>query len=338
VTGAKIVVAGVLLGWLLRSGTLDLRKLGLYLESPTLAAVAIATWFMGGIVIGMMRWRLLLGLADVVLPFRRALLLQMTGLFFNVAIPGAIGGDVLKALYVARDARPDARSAVLLIAFVERLLGLMGLILMAGLVVLPNAAMLSAIPSMRPVLATLGMLVTGVAVASFAPALIKSELALRIERHIQHRSSVAFRLLAKLMSAAQLLARGPRALAGALFLSLAMHAISLGLFVVLARAVNTAPVAVGPIAAVFPIGILTMALPIAPAGIGVGHIAFERLFAQVGVSGGATAFNLFLVGQIVPGLLGAVPYLFLKRTERAIELTAPSADTRSRSAAPRADQ
>ncbi|HNB96487.1 MAG TPA: hypothetical protein PLX07_16030, partial [Microthrixaceae bacterium] len=62
-----------------------------------------------------------------------------------------------------------------------------------------------------------------------------------------------------------------------------------------------------------PLGLLTIVLPISPAGFGVGHLAFDKLFAMVGLDGGATIFNVFLIGQIAGGVTGFLPYLTLKR-------------------------
>ena len=76
------------------------------------------------------------------------------------------------------------------------------------------------------------------------------------------------------------------------------------------------------IASIFPLGVLTLIPPVSPAGIGVGHVAFDRLFAIIGLSGGATVFNVFLVGQIAPQLLGVFPYLALRR-EGTLPTAAP---------------
>ena len=60
---------------------------------------------------------------------------------------------------------------------------------------------------------------------------------------------------------------------------------------------------------IMPIGLITIALPIAPGGVGVGHVAFESLYQFVGVSGGADIFNLFVIIQLSVYLLGVIPYL-----------------------------
>jgi len=57
-----------------------------------------------------------------------------------------------------------------------------------------------------------------------------------------------------------------------------------------------------------PIGLITVAIPIAPGGIGVGHAAFESLYQLAGFSGGADIFNLFIIVQLGVFLLGGIPY------------------------------
>ena len=58
-----------------------------------------------------------------------------------------------------------------------------------------------------------------------------------------------------------------------------------------------------------PVGFMAIAIPISPAGIGVGHLIFDRLFSLVGVAGGASFFNLFFLCQVLINLLGVIPYL-----------------------------
>ena len=64
---------------------------------------------------------------------------------------------------------------------------------------------------------------------------------------------------------------------------------------------------------IMPIGFISVAIPISPGGIGVGHVAFESLYSIVGISGGANIFNLFLITQLMINLLGGIVYLVYKR-------------------------
>ncbi len=92
------------------------------------------------------------------------------------------------------------------------------------------------------------------------------------------------------------------------------HTATMMFFGVLTRVITEIDVPLSSVATVFPLGILTMILPISPAGLGVGHVAFERLFSMIGLHDGATVFNVYLIGQLAPCLLGVFPYLALRRS------------------------
>jgi uncharacterized membrane protein YbhN (UPF0104 family) len=79
---------------------------------------------------GAIRWRLLLSAygARTSLPIARLFKLQLIGLFYNL-MPGAVGGDVIRGL-VSRDAFGDRVSAGLAVVLVERVMGLIGLMLL----------------------------------------------------------------------------------------------------------------------------------------------------------------------------------------------------------------
>jgi hypothetical protein len=69
----------------------------------------------------------------------------------------------------------------------------------------------------------------------------------------------------------------------------------------------------GIFSAIFPLGVMTTALPLAPGGLGVGHVAFDKLFSLVGMSGGANVFNVMVLVQLALNLTGFVPYLLYKK-------------------------
>src|SRR5688572_28638466 len=73
---AKLAVAALLIGWLLRSGTLDLGALSLLFERPALLVANLAV-FVASVVLVSLRWPLLLRLAGVHVPFWRALQLGL---------------------------------------------------------------------------------------------------------------------------------------------------------------------------------------------------------------------------------------------------------------------
>ena len=65
---------------------------------------------------------------------------------------------------------------------------------------------------------------------------------------------------------------------------------------------------------------MVTALPIAPAGMGVGHAAFDQLFQYFNISGGANLFNLYWIVFICNNLLGLIPYIIMSKKQGKIKL------------------
>lgn len=310
VFAAKVLVASLLIGWLIRSGHLDMKALGIFVERPWLLAMNL-TVFMVGAFVSAARFSLLLGLSGVRVPFSLLLRLQFTALFFNVVIPGNVGGDVVKALYVARDAPKEKRTSILLVVFVERLIGLSALILVASLVTLSSPA-IWANPSLRPFAAAVVTLGAGTLIGGALALVVVRRAGARLERYTAGPSKIS-KALRQLVASMRLLSAGPRKLLSTLVLSMGFHALVMGFFTVLTQVLLQQDVPYSAVASVFPLGLLTVMIPISPSGLGVGHVAFKRLFEAIGLAGGATVFNVYLLGQIAPCLLGVFPFLALRR-------------------------
>lgn len=78
------------------------------------------------------RWLLLLKTQNFNITFPRAFALYFIGHFFSSFMPGATSGDLIKAVYVARET-PDKKTEVVSTVFIDRILGLLGLIILAVL-------------------------------------------------------------------------------------------------------------------------------------------------------------------------------------------------------------
>lgn len=306
----KLAVAGVLVGYLVFSGQLDFRALDVFIREPSLLAFDVGLFFFG-VFVGALRFKTLLRIAKVSVPMQKLLSLQMTAYFFNVVIPGNIGGDVVKALYVARDAAPEKRTTILLLAFVERLLGLASLILVGAFISLVQPAVWSN-PVLRPwagIVVGLGAaLVAGAAVA----LVLVRILGARLDAFTSGPSKIS-KLLNQLVASLRIISQGPKEIALATLISSTFHFGAIGLFTLLTRAILHLDTTYGAIATVFPIGLLSLMLPISPAGLGVGHYAFQKLFEAIGIQGGATVFNVYVLGANTPSLTGVIPFLALKK-------------------------
>ncbi|MEN6334334.1 MAG: lysylphosphatidylglycerol synthase transmembrane domain-containing protein [Phycisphaerales bacterium] len=125
---ARIVVATAAIIWVFRDQ--DWRELAAVFRriSPGWFAFSLAVFVVAQVVIGL-RWWLLLRIQSIHIPLSAAIRLYFLGLFYNNVMPGAVGGDLLKAWYVTK--HTDKKLAGVLSVFADRVIGLIVLLLMA---------------------------------------------------------------------------------------------------------------------------------------------------------------------------------------------------------------
>lgn len=75
------------------------------------------------------RWKLLMWVQSIRIGFWVAVRLHLLGLFYNHCLPGSVGGDLLRAWYVTK--HTDKKLEAALSVFVDRVVGLTGMLIMA---------------------------------------------------------------------------------------------------------------------------------------------------------------------------------------------------------------
>ena len=78
------------------------------------------------------RWHSLLKIQKINLSFVDTLILSMQGLFFSLVIPGAVGGDLVKAGFIAAKAGEGMKTKAIFSILIDRIIGLLGLFLLAA--------------------------------------------------------------------------------------------------------------------------------------------------------------------------------------------------------------
>lgn len=86
--------------------------------------------FGGALLLMALRWWFLLRVLDIHIRIWEIIRLTFLGQFFNTVVPGTVGGDVVKAYYVAK--HTPKKAAVLVSIFMDRVLGLTEMTLLAG--------------------------------------------------------------------------------------------------------------------------------------------------------------------------------------------------------------
>jgi uncharacterized membrane protein YbhN (UPF0104 family) len=79
------------------------------------------------------RWYLLVRALDLPFTLHNAVRLGLVGTFYNTFLPGSVGGDFVKAYFIAKG-HPGRRAAAVATVVADRLIGLFGLLLFAGAV------------------------------------------------------------------------------------------------------------------------------------------------------------------------------------------------------------
>ena len=122
----QLLITVALLWWIFRNPDQN-KKLLAALDTANL------WWFLPGLVaiglallIQVERWLILLRVQGIVVSFSRALRIVLVGMFFNLFLIGATGGDIVKIFLILREA-PQKKAGALLSVFIDRIVGLLAL-------------------------------------------------------------------------------------------------------------------------------------------------------------------------------------------------------------------
>jgi glycosyltransferase 2 family protein len=258
------------------------------------------------------RWGLLLAVQQIRMGWWRTFRVYMVGLFFNLFLLGATGGDVIKIYYAMRET-VARKGAALLSVLVDRMMGLLGLMLLTAVVVTARWESLSAHALTRGLLGTLVMVMGAMgAMVVFGFVVDRFGLASRIPAWLPMHGK-----LIEVTTAFSVYARDGKTLAATLGLSTASHVFNFlaFYFAAVGFGVFRGPGGLLDIASVMPIIMTITALPISLAGVGVREALFEQMLSIMYGTPEATAVMISVAGFFMKGFWGLVGggiYLFYR--------------------------
>ena len=274
-----------------------LTTFGRLLHSPQALAWSIVLYVIAALV-SFQRWYVLLRAVHVDGRFWRVQKLAFIGLFFSNIIPGMTGGDLVKAIMVARD-HPEQRPASVLSVIVDRVIGLLGLALVAvGALQFQHGRFEGMAFKLNLILA---------AIAAGGVVLLSKRLRRLLLLDRLMKALPFAEVLHKLDRAALLYRAAHWQLIYSVVVSLAVHGMILTAIGILGRAIGIT-IHFLDFYTLAPLALIAQSLPISPGGIGVGEAAFIYLFAMAGVPGPAAfALSFSYRGvQFVVSLIGGV--------------------------------
>ena len=252
------------------------------------------------------RWQLLMRVQGITLRWFRVWQLVMIGMFFNLCLPGGVGGDLIKVFFAMREA-PRAKSGVFLSIVVDRTAGMFALILVSvGVFACFHEALMS-LPMVRAFLVTVTIIFCAF-IALIAMGLIIDRFHLAKKLPTKMPGHAAILDIARAFS---IYAREWKSVLAAILISLPLNLFIFGAAIFAAFAFKGNPGAAA-MTSVIPIVNTISSLPISLAGIGVR----EKLFAVMLHSLYGTSENLAVLISITGfslavlwGLIGGVVYM-----------------------------
>ena len=319
----KFAFAFALIIFLLRSGRLNFSLLGQMRQHLGLCLLS-GGFVLGNLILTSWRWRFLVQQKSAQkFPFGQIFQLTWIGVFFSCVLPGVISGDVIKLVYARQLDAKLSKTFLLTSILLDRCIGLIGLIILCGIFsfyVLQQDVLLS--PAVHTLIYFNFCLLAGslafLGVMFLPPAW--QQPFLRWGEKVPLLGHQIFKTLQQFW----IIGQNKKAVFQALGLSLISQTMCVMSFWVLLL-----PFVQGQISWVvaftfIPIGFITIAIPLAPAGLGIGHAIFDELFNCFGVAGGASFFNIYFIVMVFINLQGFWPYLFSGRRYQPADFSTPA--------------
>lgn len=252
----------------------------------------------GALLFGGARLWYLLTVQDIHPGLWEVIRLSFLGQFFNMFVPGTVGGDLIKAYYLAQ--HTPKKAAVLVTMLTDRLIGLAELSLLAGVllaVVLASGA--GQWETLQVATWTAGAALVGV--VGGLGLLLSS----RVRRWLGFRGLVKRLPMARTLlsagQAAQALGRRPGVMVVALGITLMAHICFIGGLAVMGFAVGVRP-AWYLYFVYCPIIYIIGAVPLTPGGVGLVEAAYREFFTPFAPV--AKVLTLALMARMAPMLWG----------------------------------
>ena len=321
----KFLLVSFLLYFLGQRGFLSFEKtkqafLQTHLILPAFFVLFLSTF------LGIIRWQILLKAQDIHLPLKRTIELGFVGLFFNIALPGVVSGDVIKAIYVAKDV-PGKRAHAFSSIIFDRVAGISALALVASF------AFFASLSSPWGKIISLQIFI-----GALAAGIIGFYLYLFL---VKENSDPLLKLLTSLEKKWKWMGSFTRTYEGirnyhkergavfqTLLISTFIHLFVIFACVQFTRAFGETQIDPLALFVVCPLGLVITAIPVMPAGVGTGHAAFLFLFALLGSERGADVFTMIVLYQLIQGIVGGIVYLKFKANS-PIDLNTQNLDASS---------
>lgn len=311
VTLLKLVFSISLISWLLTSTDIKQIFTSMSDVNVTYLIFAVGLQFVGSF-LTVLRWQLLLAAQGVPSKVRFLFGSWLTACFFNQFSPSTVGGDSIRLYDSWR--LGASKSVALAIVGVDRLIGLMVLVLLAVVALFFTNALTEKFPmlSVSVIFGALGLMLCTWWI--FSPSLKAKTF---IETIIQRMPGKLNRILMKFHSALMLFNGRNVVLGKSLLISILLQINVVSFYYLIGLSMGFT-IAFTSFLLMIPVATFVLLLPVSINGIGLREAVFVFLLASFGIASEvAIAFSWLVFGLFLAyGLLGGVVYYFRKNTDR----------------------
>ena len=265
-------------------------------------------------VIATVRWQILLRIQGITLRWSRTFAIVMIGLFFNMFLPGLVGGDAMRLYFVFKCAPRQKTRATLSVAM-DRILGMLSILFLAGLSVASRFRWLSRSgATLHIVYFVLGLLGVGCLCVLLLFGAVHFGLLRKLPKRTPFRP-----VIIESGKALQLYGAHLGVMSIAFAITVVAHIVLYLSFYCAAESLHgtrTASLSVIDFLSIMPLVNTVTALPISFGGVGVRETLFQELLgnlAHVPPAIAAVSASLGFFIQASWGLLGAALFLVSRK-------------------------
>jgi uncharacterized protein (TIRG00374 family) len=280
-----------------------------------LLALALAI-YLTGMVSTFVRWFLLVRVIEPKFKLSATLVLGSVGMVFNLVIPGAVGGDLIKAAYLVRMHIKKTQAIASMV--IDRILGLLALFILAAITGV-IAWRVASTDVRRLIVLDWVLVATGVAVL----AAIFGQVLTRMFPTLGTTHSRIGLIVSELREMSATYRGRLDVVGGCLVMSVLIHALNVLAFYLVGLMLF--PEMTTTLAQHFlmvPLTLFSMAVPIPFGALGVSEKVSGQLFDLVSHPSGELAMMGFRVLMYAGGLVGACVYLAKLNEIRALAASA----------------
>ena len=310
----KVIIAIGLFYYFFNGSSIDINGYDLLLEYPfrIFFSVIICAFL---VPITTYRWYLLLNTGGMKFDLKNVFYINYIGIFFNTVIPGSLGGEVFKSLFIYKYADENRTKAVFSV-IIDRGCGLIGLMIVCALGIIISWRKIIEIP----LLLTLSLgLISSLVLCVLAICIILMTNK-HVDRYLQNKlfkqKSEFIKNLMSIVGAISHYRNNISIFPVCVGLSIMLHLSSVLFLYIISSMFHSGSIIFTDYMAALSFANISNLIPVTPGGLGIGEVAYAQIMEQLTLVKNTSNFILqylaLRISWVIISLPGMVVYVLYK--------------------------